>query len=239
MKIDDKLTLKEIRQRSGISTAAIARMSGLSESTIKRYEREVNEQSNENVDKIIRICYSIDAETVSKAGNRVKECRESHGMNRADFARECGITPSNLHEIERGEQKVTEKTARKIEDRFGVGKDWILYGFDSDKEYPVSDRLIEWIKSDHELREKLWNRMEHYQENNKSLGDLDSLREQRHRLGLTQKQVAERAEISLQQYQKFESGERDIMNASFRITCRVLEALELDVINYYRTYSEK
>jgi transcriptional regulator with XRE-family HTH domain len=50
---------------------------------------------------------------------------------------------------------------------------------------------------------------------------------------LTQKQVAERAKITLQQYQKFESGARNIMTSSFRIACRVIEALELDITRFF------
>ena len=50
---------------------------------------------------------------------------------------------------------------------------------------------------------------------------------------LTQKQVAERAKITLQQYQKFESGARNIMTSSFRIACRVIEALELDITAFF------
>ena len=50
---------------------------------------------------------------------------------------------------------------------------------------------------------------------------------------LTQKQVAERAKITLQQYQKFERGARNIMTSSFRIACRVIEALELDITRFF------
>lgn len=59
------------------------------------------------------------------------------------------------------------------------------------------------------------------------------LREKRIILGLTQQQVADKAEIKLQQYQKFESGERNIMTASFQIACRVIEALEMNISNFY------
>ena len=52
-------------------------------------------------------------------------------------------------------------------------------------------------------------------------------------LGLTQREVAERAEITLQQYQRFESGSRNIMTCSFRIACRVIEALEMDIADFY------
>jgi len=60
------------------------------------------------------------------------------------------------------------------------------------------------------------------------------LRERRVILGLTQQAVADRANIPLQSYQQFESGKRDIMNASFRLACRVIEALEMDVRDFYR-----
>lgn len=59
------------------------------------------------------------------------------------------------------------------------------------------------------------------------------LREKRVVLGLTQQQVADKAHIVLQQYQKFESGERNIMTCSFQIACRVIEALEMDITSFF------
>ncbi|GFI04954.1 hypothetical protein IMSAGC009_02993 [Lachnospiraceae bacterium] len=59
------------------------------------------------------------------------------------------------------------------------------------------------------------------------------LREKRVVLGMTQQQVADKAGIILQQYQKFESGERDIMTSSFRTACKVIEALEMDITDFY------
>ena len=59
------------------------------------------------------------------------------------------------------------------------------------------------------------------------------LYEQRIVHGMTQKQVAEKAEITLQQYQKFESGARNIMTCSFRIACRVIEALGMNISDFY------
>ena len=59
------------------------------------------------------------------------------------------------------------------------------------------------------------------------------LREQRMVNGLTQQQVADRAGIKLQHYQKFEGGERNLRTASFDVACRVLEALDLDIVKYF------
>ena len=59
------------------------------------------------------------------------------------------------------------------------------------------------------------------------------LKEKRVILGMTQHQVADKAKIKLQQYQKFESGDRNIMTASFQLACRVIEALEMNVSDFY------
>lgn len=59
------------------------------------------------------------------------------------------------------------------------------------------------------------------------------LRERRVILGLTQQAVADRAKIPLQSYQQFESGKRNIKRASFSIACRVLEALEMNIVDFY------
>ena len=59
------------------------------------------------------------------------------------------------------------------------------------------------------------------------------LREWRLLNGLTQEQVARKAGIAQQQYQRFESGSRDLRRCSFQIACQVLEALDIDIVKFY------
>ena len=59
------------------------------------------------------------------------------------------------------------------------------------------------------------------------------LKERRVTCGLTQQQVADKAGILIQHYQKFEGGERNLRTASFEVACRVLEALDLDIVKYF------
>lgn len=59
------------------------------------------------------------------------------------------------------------------------------------------------------------------------------LREKRLVLGLTQQQVADKAKITYGQYQKFESGERNIRTASFQLACKVIEALDMDLTKFF------
>ena len=60
------------------------------------------------------------------------------------------------------------------------------------------------------------------------------LLEARKKLGLTQTQVAEKAYITLRQYQKFEGGERKLSSSSFWMASKILQVLELDVTTFAR-----
>ena len=78
--------------------------------------------------------------------------------------------------------------------------------------------------------------MEHISLDGYCLGHIKQntiLREKRLVLGLTQQQVADLAKVSYCQYQRFESGERNIMTASFQIACRVIKALNMDIDKFY------
>ena len=55
----------------------------------------------------------------------------------------------------------------------------------------------------------------------------------RQMLRMTQQEVADRANITLRQYQRLESGERNILTSSFGLACRVIEALDMDVSKFY------
>lgn len=59
------------------------------------------------------------------------------------------------------------------------------------------------------------------------------LREQRVTQNMTQRQVALRAGVTIRQYQNFESDARNIRTASFILTCRILEALNMDIARFY------
>ena len=155
---------RNLREKSGLSVAALSRMIKTSESSIKRYERGEREIPDEVMERVKTICHSIKADSIKRAGERIKAYRLGLGLSGTAFAREANIKQSNLLEIENGQQIITEKTARKIEERFEVGCDWIMYGIESEKDYPVSEKLIEWIREDPELRKELWERM-HYYEN--------------------------------------------------------------------------
>ena len=62
----------------------------------------------------------------------------------------------------------------------------------------------------------------------------DILIEARKKLGLTQQQVADKAQVAMRHYQMFEGGKRKLSTASFWTAAKILQALELDVTTFAR-----
>ena len=62
----------------------------------------------------------------------------------------------------------------------------------------------------------------------------DILIKARTNLGLTQQKVADKADINIQQYQRFECGERKLSSSSFWIASKILKVLELDITTFAR-----
>ena len=62
----------------------------------------------------------------------------------------------------------------------------------------------------------------------------DILIEARKKLGLTQQQVADKANVAMRHYQMFEGGKRKLSSSSFWTASKILQALELDVTAFAR-----
>ena len=55
--------------------------------------------------------------------------------------------------------KLTEDKARKIADALEVGVDWILYGDQEKKYFPVNGKMIAWLKINPDEWERIWEKM--------------------------------------------------------------------------------
>jgi transcriptional regulator with XRE-family HTH domain len=64
------------------------------------------------------------------------------------------------------------------------------------------------------------------------------LRNRRVELGLTQKEVADKAKIQLRQYQRVESGERNIRSASARMVLAICAVLKINPYDFFPEYSD-
>lgn len=93
-------------------------------------------------------------------GERLRRVYESSGLSQRDFCKEAGLTISNMHAVMNGDRKLSARYAEKIENRFGVGVDWLLYGNENTKENPCDSKMIDFLKNHPEIRKAVRKMME-------------------------------------------------------------------------------
>jgi len=57
--------------------------------------------------------------------NRIREILERKGISQKDFAKAMNMNEGSLSRIINGKKEITLKTAQKISDTLGYGKDYI------------------------------------------------------------------------------------------------------------------
>lgn len=95
----------------------------------------------------------------SGAGRRVALMRRELGLKQKDVYTELGITQAMLSLIENEKAGLSLEHAKKLENRYGYGADWLLYGDIERKEYPVSEDMVAWLWKNPDERKRIWEIM--------------------------------------------------------------------------------
>lgn len=91
---------------------------------------------------------------------RIRELMSEKGIKtNKDLSKRSGVSTTRLSDIMAEKNKLTEDKARKIADALDVGVDWILYGEERKKEFPVNREVIDWLWEHPEERERIWEKM--------------------------------------------------------------------------------
>lgn len=95
------------------------------------------------------------------AFSRVRIVRKSLSMTQPKFAEAVGISRAYLIGIENGYYKLTDRTARKIAERFNhISEEWLMKGKESS--YLIGEQMIDFLRRNKEVRKLIWNMMEKY-----------------------------------------------------------------------------
>jgi hypothetical protein len=65
----------------------------------------------------------------------------------------------SVSRLELGKITLTEHTAKRIEKEFRVGINWLYYGDERAKDWPMDDEMCKWINTHPEARRKIKNWM--------------------------------------------------------------------------------
>ena len=170
--------IKALRQYLGLSLKSFGEKIGYSPSQISRLETGETNPS-ETILGLICMAYGVregyfegevplqeavetphTTEEIRRGvAERLKNLRSEEGINRSELGRRVGISTQNICCIERGERELSRNYAEKIADYFSVGVEWLLTGDTKKKEFPVSDKLVEWLWANPAVRKELWERM--------------------------------------------------------------------------------
>lgn len=163
------MSMSEFAKETGLSTTHISRLEkGIiepGESVLKKISMAFNvdekyftsEMSENDVEKAVGDITSKDGLTV---GTRLKMLREQRGMTQQMLADKAGCLQSLITDVERGKRKLTDEKAEKIADALRMGVEYLLYGDETKKSYPVNKRLISWLWERTEIRRELWEQLD-------------------------------------------------------------------------------
>ena len=87
-----------------------------------------------------------------EVGKRLREIRKDKKLTIVQLGELCHTSESRLSEIETGKSQLGEITAKRIAKALKVGSEWLLTGEERNKNYPVDDDMVEWLKNHEEAR---------------------------------------------------------------------------------------
>lgn len=87
---------------------------------------------------------------------RLRKVYEESGLTQREFCKRLSSSTATLSELLTEKRKINPHYAKRIEDTFGIGMDWLLYGKEKSKNYPCSDKMIAFLKENPDKREIVW-----------------------------------------------------------------------------------
>ena len=164
--------IKQIREHFGLSQAHFAQKINKSPGFISLVETGRSNVSDETI-KSICSAFSIneywlrngEGEMTSQAavdmenvGRRIREIRRGEGLTQEGFAAATGYTNVQIHLVESGKVKPSDKFLHKVSKAFEVRMEWLITGVGdrkADRVDKVDERLISWLNEHPEIIREL------------------------------------------------------------------------------------
>ena len=168
--VDIALRLVELRNKLGMSRTSFAKSIGITETHMKRFETGVAVPKEKHINTIcekyhVNPAYFTGEVSIEEAiipfkkddgredvGKRLKQIRLERGMTIKEFSSLISISYTHLYMVETGNNPLSEKMAGEIADRLHLGVDWLLYGNERAKNWPLDTEMVKWLKEHPEKR---------------------------------------------------------------------------------------
>lgn len=174
--------IRRIREYLGYSRTDFGNLIGYSDSHLARMEKDQVVVRQPVIDRIcgkfnVDPAYftNMDVDDISKAverneeeydhlsaSERVKLLRESKGWSQLQLAEKSGMEQPYLSNIENEKHDLYPKQAEKLADCLKVGTEYLLTGNLKKKNYPVNNKMIDWLWEHEDVRKGIWEKMEQH-----------------------------------------------------------------------------
>lgn len=168
--VDIALRLVELRKKLGMSRTSFAKSIGITETHMKRFETGVAVPKEKHINTIcekyhVKPEYFTGGVSIEEAiipfkkddgredvGKRLKQIRLGMNMTAKEFSPLIDISHTHLFMLESGNTQMTETRANEIAEKLHVGVDWLLYGDERAKDWPLDTEMVKWLKEHPEKR---------------------------------------------------------------------------------------
>lgn len=169
-----------LRQMMGLSILRMADLSHYSPSYLCGLEQGIATPSNEMMSSVCSTFHvnrewletgkgpifydeegaQVREHKIEEAPERLKELREARKLNYKAFSKIVGVNAETYRNLEQGTRLLTERQAKKIANACDVGIDWLLYGEESAKAYPLNEDMVAYLQQNPELRKAIREKMQ-------------------------------------------------------------------------------
>ena len=171
---------------------------------------------------------SLDQRTPAQ---RLIEMRQDMGLSQTALSRKIGVQSTSISLIEHERISMSAKFAQRVEDELGIGADWLLYGDESQKRWPCSGRMIDYLRRHPEERRKIWMEMRGNRDQDMFLPKTDDnpgnrIRTARIKGGMNQQMFAKKIQVQQSTVSRIENGDIHITDEMMQRICEALGADE-------------
>lgn len=169
--------IRTLREFLGLSQDAFGKRIGLTGAYVFRLENEKAEVTDAILKKLVG-AFGVDPEWMheecedetvrftgkkvdgaNSLGDRIRNMRLGMEMSQKRFAEYAGVQASDINRVEAGKATLGPQTLKRIAEAFHVGVEWLQYGDESKKAYPVDGKMIEYLWKNEKLREIIYRYM--------------------------------------------------------------------------------
>lgn len=165
--------IQQLRENLGLRRTEFGAKLGYSYEQIQRMEDGLIAVTDDLCEKICEeykvsmawlqekdVCEEPCKNEEQRRAQRFRQAYMESGITYRDLAKRSHTAVSMLSDVMSGRKSLTMKYAKKLEETLGVSADWLLYGDEESKEYPLTDAMMKYIKTHPEIRKEIKQRMD-------------------------------------------------------------------------------